>query len=1228
MDINRLTSEGFRKLMSERILVLDGAMGSTIQSYGLKEKDFRGERFSDHPQSLLGNNDILSLTRPDVISDIHESFLEAGADFIETNTFNATSISQGDYGTESLVLELNRTAAEIAFRAAEKYSTEEKPRYVIGILGPTNKTLSISPDVNRPEYRDISFDHLKDVYTESLSGLFEGGADVIMVETIFDTLNAKAAIYAILEFKEKNSCDFPVMISGTITDASGRTLSGQTTEAFYHSVAHSGAVSVGLNCALGAEAIGRHLRELSAVAVCGVSTHPNAGLPNELGEYDDTPGYMGEIVGRFADEGIVNIVGGCCGSLPEHIAAISVAVAGKKPREIVKPAAGSSFSGLEPCIITSDSLFVNVGERTNVTGSARFKRLIQGRKYEEALEVAREQVENGAQIIDVNMDEAMLDSAWEMENFLKLLAGEPDISRVPLMIDSSKWEVILAGLKCVQGKSIVNSISLKEGEEKFLYHAGEVHKFGAGVIVMAFDEDGQADTFERKVNICERSYNLLIEKAGFKPGDIIFDPNIFAVGTGIPEHANYGLDFISAVAEIKKRMPGTLISGGVSNVSFSFRGNNYIREAFHSIFLYHAIREGMDMGIVNPGQLTVYDDIDPKLLTAVEDVLLNRREESAERLIELAGELMDTRDGHSGAGQGKGEEWREAPVEERLSHALVKGLTKYINEDTEECRVKSSRALDVIEGPLMDGMNRVGELFGSGKMFLPQVVKSARVMKAAVAWLLPFIEDEKKEGESVSNGKILMATVKGDVHDIGKNITGVVLQCNNYEIIDMGVMVPGEDILDKAEEIGADIVGLSGLITPSLDEMVNVATLMEKRGMKKPLLVGGATTSIIHTAVKIDPAYSGPVVHVKDASLAVGVAEKLLNSGKKDLFKNELDVLMEETRVKRSKKLKAEIYLPLEEVRKKRFQPASSGATRPEFLGPEYFHKLPIHEVRKYIDWSFFFLAWEIKGRYPALLQDPVVGEEAEKLFKDANRVLDRIEKEELLTLNAAAGFWPAAQRGDDIILYKSEERKEELAVLPCLRQQKQKIETPYYLSLSDYLPPEDSKVKDYLGLFAVTGGLGLPEALESLAGGDDYRGIMVKTLADRLAEALAEYLHYKVRTTYWPYAPDEELSVEEILKGRYRGIRPAPGYPACPDHREKELIFKLLKAEENTGITLTESRMMVPEASVCGYYFAHPESKYFSTGRISRDQVEDYARRNNQSIGDAEKWLNSVLAY
>ena len=1214
--------------MNERILVLDGAMGSTIQTYRLTEEDFKGKRFLDHPKPLLGNNDILSLTRPDVISDIHERFLLAGADFVETNTFNATSISQSDYGTEALVYELNKTSSEIACRAAEKHSSKEKPRYVIGILGPTNKTLSISPDVNKPEYRDVNFDELKEVYLESVSGLLAGGADIIMVETIFDTLNAKAAIYAILSYKEKYNTDFPVMISGTITDASGRTLSGQTTEAFYHSVAHSGAVTVGLNCALGAEAMGKYLKELSHVCECGISTHPNAGLPNELGEYDDSPEFMAGIIAGFADDGLINIAGGCCGSMPEHIKAISKAVAGKKPRHIQESKDYSTFSGLEPCLIKKDSLFVNVGERTNVTGSAKFRRLIQGKKYEEALEIARDQVENGAQIIDINMDEAMLDSEWEMINFLKLLAGEPDISKVPFMIDSSKWNVIAAGLKTVQGKSIVNSISLKEGEDKFLSQAREIRKFGAAVIVMAFDEDGQADTFKRKVEICERSYKLLVEKADFNPSDIIFDPNIFAVGTGIAEHADYGLDFISAVSEIKKRMPKALISGGVSNVSFSFRGNNYIREAFHSVFLYHAVKAGMDMGIVNPAQLAVYDDIEPELLRAVEDVLLNRSEDSAERLIELADKIKEEGSGGTGPGKEKDEKWRDDPVEERLSHALVKGFTKYISEDTEECRINSHRALDVIEGPLMDGMNKVGELFGSGKMFLPQVVKSARVMKAAVAHLLPFIEEEKQEGESTGKGKILIATVNGDVHDIGKNIAGVVLQCNNYEITDMGVMVPAEDILDKAEKIGADIIGLSGLITPSLDEMVNIASMMEKRNMNTPLIVGGATTSLIHTAVKIDPAYSGPVVHVKDASIAVGVAEKLINPEKRDSYKLELDKLMEDTRIKRDKKLKSSVYLSIEKVREKKFKADFYPPVIPAYLGSSYYKNISISEVRKYIDWSFFLLAWEIRGRYPGISKDDKVGREAEKLINDANHILDRLERDNLLRLNASSGFWPAASREDDIIIYENEERNSEAAVINCLRQQKEKEEIPYYLCLADFLPDEDSQIKDYLGLFAVTGGLGIDKALKSIAADDDYLAIMVKVLSDRLAEALAEYLHYKVRTEYWPYAPDEKLSIDEILKVRYTGIRPAPGYPACPDHREKEMIFRFLDAEKNTGISLTDSFMMMPESSVCGYYFAHPDSKYFSIGKISKDQVEDYAARKGEAVEVSEKWLSSALAY
>lgn len=1220
----KLTVDFLKSMMKDRILLLDGAMGSLIQTYKLEEADFRGERFKDHNFPLQGNNDILSLTNEKIIFDIHSRFLEAGADFLETNTFSANVISQADYGTEDFSYELNKTSAEIACRAAEKFSTPEKPRYVIGILGPTNKTLSLSPEVNDPGYRDVTFDQLVSCYTDALKGLLDGGADTIMIETIFDTLNAKAAIYAILDFKEKNSIDFPLMISGTITDASGRTLSGQTVSAFFYSCQHAGVVSIGFNCALGAETMHQYIKELSDIADCAVSTHPNAGLPNEFGEYDDTPEHMASVIKRFAEEGLVNIVGGCCGSTPEHIKAIADAVSSLKPRSLNLQKKNSAFSGLEPLIVTEDSLFVNVGERSNVTGSAKFKRLITNGAYEEALDVTRDQVDNGAQIIDINMDEAMLDSEKEMAVFIKLVVSEPDISKVPVMIDSSKWSVIKEGLKCIQGKCIVNSISLKEGEQKFLEQAAEIKKFGAAMIVMAFDETGQADTYDRKVEICERSYKLLTEKAGVYGGDIIFDPNIFAIATGIEEHRNYAVDFINAVKEIKKRMPLALISGGVSNVSFSFRGNNFIREAIHSVFLYHAIKAGMTMGIVNPGQLAVYSDIPADILEAVENVVLNKTDDATDKLIELAEEVK----GESATVKQEKLEWREQAVKDRLSYALVKGITKFIEEDTEECRASMARAIEVIEGPLMNGMNTVGELFGSGKMFLPQVVKSARVMKAAVAYLLPFIEDEKDGTESITKGKILLATVKGDVHDIGKNIVGIVLQCNNYEVVDMGVMIPCEDILNKAEEIGADIIGLSGLITPSLDEMVYAAKEMEKRKMTLPLLVGGATTSLVHTAVKIDPVYSGPICHVKDASLAVGVVDKLLKPSKKDAFVKEVNANLEDVRQKRENKSKQAVYLSLKEIRAKRFVPDFKQLPEPQFIGARQFNNYPISEIRKYIDWSYFFLAWEIQGKYPEIFDDPAKGVEAKKLFNDAHEMLDKIDKQGLLTANGVIGFWPAVQSGDDIILYKDEDKKEQIAVLPTLRQQKQKAEVPYYLSLSDYISPADSGIKDYLGMFAVSAGHGIKEAVKTLAGDDDYLGILVKVLADRLAEAFAEVLHLKVRTEIWPYAPDENLNMDDIMKVKYQGIRPAPGYPPCPDHTEKELIFELLEAEKKSGISLTESCMMQPGASVSGYYYAHPESKYFSVGKVDKNQVKDYAERCSKSVKEVEKWLSPVLAY
>ncbi|MCP4196751.1 MAG: methionine synthase [Proteobacteria bacterium] len=1224
MTKGRLTTETFNALLAERILVLDGAIGSLVQTLDLVENDYRGERFKDHPKPLEGNYDILSMTRPDVVADIHRRFLEAGSDIIQTNSFAANAISQADYGTEDVAYELNRVSAELAGKTAESYSTADKPRYVVGILGSTNKTLSISPDVNNPGFRNVSFHTMRECYGSALKGLIEGGADIIMLETIFDTLNAKAAVYEILRYKEKHGTDFPVMISGTITDASGRTLSGQTAEAFYHSLIHSGCATMGFNCALGAETMRQYLRQLSKIAACGISTHPNAGLPNEFGEYDDSPEHMAAVIASFADAGLVNVEGGCCGSTPEHIEAIASAVAGKTPRRAPELPVHSYFSGLEPLTVTPASLFVNVGERTNVTGSARFQRLIKKKKYDKALEVARDQVENGAQIIDVNMDEAMLDSEQEMETFLKLMASEPDISRIPVMIDSSKWSVLEAGLTCIQGKGVVNSISLKEGEAEFIRRAGEIKKYGAAMIVMAFDEKGQADSFERKVQICERCYNILVGTVGIPAGDIIFDPNIFAIGTGIDAHRRYAVDFIEAVREIKKRCEGSLVSGGVSNISFSFRGNNYLRECIHSVFLYHAVKAGMDMGIVNPAQLTVYDDIPPAVLKAVEDVVLDRTDDATDKLIDVAESVKDEKTDTKEEKQ----QWRDLAVEARLSHALVKGITKYIVEDTETCRKKSARALDVIEGPLMNGMNAVGRLFGDGKMFLPQVVKSARVMKAAVSHLLPFIEAEKSKGTKISKGKILLATVKGDVHDIGKNIVGVVLGCNNYDVVDLGVMVPCDDILNKAIEMDADIVGLSGLITPSLGEMVTVAKEMERRNMDLPLVLGGATTSLVHTAVKIDPQYSEPVVHVKDASLAVGVVGQLLNPDKKPDFTAKLSRTLEATRKKREGQLRDASYLSLEEARSKRFAPTYSASVTPSFLGIKIFNAYPMEEIRQYIDWSYFFLAWELGKRYPGIFDDPQKGAEAKKLYDDARRVLDRIIGDKLLVANGVVGFWPAAHRDDDVVLFTDETRRVELAVIPTLRQQKMKQKVPYYLSLSDYLAPVDSGIDDYIGLFAVTAGLGAEHALEAIAGDDDYLRIMVKVLADRLAEAFAELMHLKVRKELWPYAADEALSLDELLATRYRGIRPAPGYPPCPDHTDKKLIFRLLNATANSQIGLTESFMMTPAASVSGLYFAHPEAKYFSVGKIAEDQVVDYAGRRGQRVEETERWLATVLAY
>ncbi len=1240
------------KAMSRRIVILDGAMGTMIQEYKLQEADYRGERFKNFPEfsaadaeaakpwlernpfkddpNLAGNNDILSITKPEVVAEIHRAFLDAGADIIETNTFNSTTISQADYHTEFLARELNTVGAELARRVADEKTAEtpDRPRFVAGVLGPTNRTLSISPDVNDPGYRNITFEELAVAYREAAEGLIEGGSDLILIETVFDTLNAKAAIYALKKLFADIGTEYPIMISGTITDRSGRTLSGQTAEAFLYSVQHARPFSVGLNCALGADELHEHVAALSEHAPFAVSTHPNAGLPNELGEYDHSPEYMAKVIGGFAKEGLLNIVGGCCGTTPEHLAAIAEAVSGHAPRRVPEPDHVTVFSGLEPVKMTADLGFMNVGERTNVAGSRKFSRLIQSQEYEEALEVAREQVENGAQMIDVNMDEAMLDSEREMVRFLNLVATEPDISRVPVMVDSSKWSVIEAGLRCVQGKGVVNSISLKEGEEPFLEQAREVMNYGAAVVVMAFDEQGQADSYERKVEICTRSYNLLTEKLDFAPEDIIFDPNIFAVATAIEEHANYAVDYFEAVKQIKQTLPHAKISGGVSNVSFSFRGNNPVREAMHSCFLYHATRAGMDMGIVNAGQLEVYDDIDETLREAVEDVLLNRREDATERLVDIADE-------YQGKGKSREEDlsWREAPVEKRLEHALVKGITQYIEQDVEEARQNAERALRVIEGPLMDGMNVVGDLFGSGRMFLPQVVKSARVMKAAVAYLFPFIEDEKIEGEDEGGkAKILLATVKGDVHDIGKNIVGVVLQCNGFEVVDLGVMIPAGQIMDEAKKQNVDIIGLSGLITPSLDEMVHVANELEHAGFTTPLLIGGATTSQIHTAVKIAPSYSQPVVHVKDASLAVGVADKLSNAALREDYVKQVEALHQDTREKRDKKNAAQQFLPVHEVREKRFEPdwSSYRPEPPKSPGVTVLNDYPIEEIARYIDWRYFFLAWEMDMKFPDIFDDPVKGPPARKLYDEAQAMIRDVVEKRLLKAHGVVGLWPANSTEDDVIeIYTDETRSEILARVPCLRQQKRKDSVPYYLSLADYVAPKSSGVKDYIGAFAVTAGQGLEEITAYYKQqDDDYNAILVGVLADRLAEAFAECLHEKVRKEIWGYEPDEHLGIEDLLHINYRGIRPAPGYPPCPDHTDKQIIWDLLNPDEHIGISLTESCMMVPVASVSGLYFAHPEAKYFGVGKVAKDQVEDYAARRKLDLETAERYLRPVLAY
>ncbi|HCT3121012.1 TPA: methionine synthase [Morganella morganii] len=1202
-----------KKSLNQRILILDGAMGTMIQRYALNEKEYRGERFADWPVDLKGNNDLLSITQPDIIREIHHAYLGAGADIIETNSFNSTVISMADYQMESLSDEINEAAAKLARECADEWTrkTPEKPRYVAGILGPTNRTASISPDVNDPAYRNVSYDALVEAYRSSVRALVRGGADIIMIETIFDTLNAKAAIYAVETEFEALGIKLPVMLSGTITDA------------FYNSMRHIRPISFGLNCALGPAELRQYVAELSRIADCYVSTHPNAGLPNAFGGYDLDAANMAGYISEWAQSGLLNIVGGCCGTTPDHIRAIAQAVADIPPRVIPDRPVACRLAGLEPLTIDENSLFVNVGERTNITGSARFKRLIKEGNYQEALDIARNQVENGAQIIDINMDEGMLDSQAAMVRFLNMISGEPDIARVPIMIDSSKWEVIEAGLKCIQGKGIVNSISLKEGEAAFIDHAKKVLRYGAAVIVMAFDETGQADTRQRKTEICQRAYRILTEQVGFPPEDIIFDPNIFAVATGIPEHNNYAVDFIEACKDIKATLPHALISGGVSNVSFSFRGNDPVREAIHAVFLYYAIRNGMDMGIVNAGQLAIYDDLPAALRDAVEDVILNRREDATDRLLALAEEYRGSKGEND---QPQLAEWRGWDVEKRLEYALVKGITEFIVEDTEAARLRADSPIEVIEGPLMNGMNVVGDLFSEGKMFLPQVVKSARVMKQAVAYLEPYIQAAKTSGSSA--GKVLLATVKGDVHDIGKNIVGVVLQCNNYEIIDLGVMVPCETILRTAIEEKVDIIGLSGLITPSLDEMVHVAKEMERQGFSLPLLIGGATTSKAHTAVKIEPNYSGPVTYVQNASRTVGVVAALLSDKQRDEFVARTRKEYEVVRDQYARRQPRSAPVTLAQARANAFAADWDNYTppRPAFTGVKTV-TAPISVLRRYIDWTPFFMTWSLAGKYPRILEDDVVGEEARRLFKEANAMLDELDRTGALTPRGVAGIFPANRIGDDIAVYRDESREEVLLYSCHLRQQTQKKDDFPNACLADFVAPPG--IPDYLGAFAVTGGLEEDTlAAQFDAAHDDYNKIMVKALADRLAEGFAEYLHEQVRKTIWGYSPDENLDNDSLIRENYQGIRPAPGYPACPEHTEKSKIWELLDVERHTGMRLTESYAMWPGASVSGWYFSHPQSRYFAVAQIQRDQIEDYAARKGMPVKELERWLAPNLGY
>jgi len=1218
-------------LLAERILLLDGAMGTMIQREKLSEAQYRGERFRDWPSEVRGNNDLLSLTQPDLIRRIHCDYLAAGADIIETNTFNSTSTSMADYGMESLVREINCAAASLARSAAAEWEAKDpsRPRFVAGVLGPTSKTASLSPDVNDPGFRNISFDQLVAAYCEALEALMDGGIDLVLVETVFDTLNAKAALFAIETCFERRAVRLPVIVSGTITDASGRTLSGQTTEAFYNSVRHLRPLAVGLNCALGAKELRPYVEELAGIAEAYVSCHPNAGLPNAFGEYDDTPESMARQMGEWARSGWLNIAGGCCGTTPEHIRAIADAVRDVAPRIIPALPKKLRLAGLEPLNVGDDSLFVNVGERTNVTGSKAFARLILAGDYAEALSVARQQVENGAQMIDVNMDEAMLDSEKAMTTFLSLIASEPDIARVPVMIDSSKWSVIEAGLKCVQGKGVVNSISLKEGEAEFLRQARLLRKYGAAAIVMAFDEKGQADTLEKRKAICQRCYDLLTREADFPPEDIIFDPNIFAIATGLEEHARYGIDFLDAVGWIRENLPFAKVSGGVSNLSFSFRGNDAVREAMHTAFLYHAVRAGMSMGIVNAGQLGIYEEIEPQLREHVEDVIFDRREDATERMIEFANSVK------TGAKENvKDEAWRSNSVEQRLAHALVSGIATYVVEDTEEARQKFAHPIEVIEGPLMDGMNVVGDLFGAGKMFLPQVVKSARVMKLAVAHLIPFIEAEKeRSGEAGrAKGKVVIATVKGDVHDIGKNIVAVVLQCNNYDVVNLGVMVPAQKILETARQEKADAIGLSGLITPSLEEMAHVAREMQREGFEVPLLIGGATTSRAHTAVKIAPNYPGPVVYVPDASRSVTVVSSLLSPEQREGFVAEVRADYERIRTQHREKKGPGPLHPIAEARRLGLKTdwATYHPPVPRKLGVTVLREYPLDELVRYIDWTPFFQTWELSGAYPRILQDPVVGEAARKLFADAQQELGRLVAEKWITANAVFGLFPAAQVGDDDIeVYADERRREVVMTWHNLRQQNHKPAGRPNLCLADFVAPKDSGARDYIGAFAVTAGGGIEAKIAELeARHDDYGAIMLKSLADRLAEALAERLHERVRREFWGYAADEQLGGDDLVAEKYRGIRPAPGYPACPDHTEKRALFDLLDAERGANMSLTESYAMLPAASVSGFYLSHPESSYFAVGKIGRDQLEDYAKRKGMNVAEAERWLAPYLAY